>query len=240
MVNAATQAAVRASISTPVRSLARVVAVIDTRSWPTPNSMSTEVRFNPWHSGMSSGVFLAAITPAILAVFNTSPLGNAALRNSPIVSEDMRTTAPATAMRRTTSFSPTSTILAAPSLSRCENFMSKPPFFAFQLLSTRPVGRLSARRPASPDGLSAFQLARSQALADKRRRQPGRADLFFSAEWGEIEPPRPHLRSQTGFEDRPGHQAHAFLVRRGEVILSPPCCGGGGVLTPPPRRGVPR
>src|SRR5215208_108795 len=217
MVNAATLAAVRASISTPVRSLARVVAVIDTRSWPTPNSMSTEVRFNPWHSGMSSGVFLAAITPAILAVFNTSPLGNAALRNSPIVSEDMRTTAPATAMRRTTSFSPTSTILAAPSLSRCENFMSKPPFQHFSF---------SARRPASPDGLSAFQLARSQALADKRRRQPERAELLFSAECGGIEPPRPHLRSQTGFEDRPGHQAHAFLVRRVEFITSPACGGG--------------
>ena len=67
---------------------------------------------------MSSGVFLAAITPAILAVFNTSPLGNAAFRNSPIVSGDMRTTPPATAVRRTTAFSPTSTILAAPSLSR--------------------------------------------------------------------------------------------------------------------------
>src|SRR5918994_476389 len=29
-------------------------------------------------------------------------------------------------------------ILADPSLSRCENFMSNPPFFAFQLLSTPP------------------------------------------------------------------------------------------------------
>jgi hypothetical protein len=67
---------------------------------------------------MSSGVFLAAMTPAILAVFNTSPLGNAAFRNNPTVSGDMRTTPPATAVRRTTSFSPTSTILAAPSLSR--------------------------------------------------------------------------------------------------------------------------
>src|SRR5918997_5998964 len=236
MVNAATQAAVRASISTPVRSLARVVAVIDTRSWPTPNSMSTEVRFNPWHSGMSSGVFLAAITPAILAVFNTSPLGNAALRNSPIVSEDMRTTAPATAMRRTTSFSPTSTILAAPSLSRCENFMSKPPFLHFSFSARALSGACQHAARLRRTACQHFSLRvpkllltrRRSRRADKRRRQPERADLLFSAECGGIEPPRPHLRSQTGFEDRPGHQAHAFLVRRGGIISLPAPCRGGG------------
>src|ERR687889_105694 len=82
---------------------------------------------------MSSGVFLAAITPAILAVFSASPLGNAVLRNASIVSGDMRTTPPATAVRCTTSFSPTSTILAAPSLSRCEKVMTNLRFVGFRL-----------------------------------------------------------------------------------------------------------
>src|ERR687897_67420 len=101
------------------------------------------------HASSGEGLHLDARTvartgrrgdrPAILAVFNTSPLGNAAFRNSPIVSEDMRTTPPASAVRRTTSFSPTSTILAAPSLSRCENFMSKPPFQPFSLRVPKPL-----------------------------------------------------------------------------------------------------
>jgi hypothetical protein len=69
---------------------------------------------------------LAAITPAILAVLNTSPLGNAVSFINATVSGDMRTRPPATAVRRTMAFSPTSTILAAPSLSRCENFMALP------------------------------------------------------------------------------------------------------------------
>src|SRR5215207_10145044 len=82
---------------------------------------------------------------------------------------------------------------------------------AFQLVSTRP---------AAPNGLSAFQLASSQALADwltrrrsrradKRRRKPERADQLLSAECGGIEPPRPYYGRKpvlkTGRATRPTH-----------------------------------
>jgi hypothetical protein len=47
MVSAATLTAVRASISTPVRSLARAVATMPISSSPTSNSTLTEVRLRP-------------------------------------------------------------------------------------------------------------------------------------------------------------------------------------------------
>src|SRR5215210_7733771 len=39
------------------------------------------------------------------------------------------------------------------------------------------------------------------------------------AECGGIEPPRPYSRPQTGFEDRPGHQAHAFRSLQTRILV---------------------
>jgi hypothetical protein len=64
---------------------------------------------------------LAAMTPAILAVFRASPLGSAFSRSSCTVSGDILIRPAAVAVRRITAFPPTSTIRAAPSSSRCEN-----------------------------------------------------------------------------------------------------------------------
>src|SRR5215204_4838346 len=49
-----------------------------------------------------------------------------------------------------------------------------------------------------------------------------------AAECGGIEPPRPPSRPQTGFEDRPGHQAHAFRKLYGRSFYYRPSTVAAG------------
>ena len=71
-----------------------------------------------WQSGISSLVRLAAMIPASWAVVSASPFGSSPRRAT--VSGAISTVARATARRRESGLSPTSTIRTAPSGSTCE------------------------------------------------------------------------------------------------------------------------
>ena len=78
-----------------------------------------------WQSGMRSSVRLAAIVPAMMAVWKTGPLRvwiSAPVRCC-IMSGPSATTLRARAVRRVTAFPPTSTIAGLPSESRCEKLL---------------------------------------------------------------------------------------------------------------------
>lgn len=78
-VNAATDAAVSASISTPVRASGGVRAVADIRTdaegGSRTRSTETDERGTEWQSGMSELVCFAARMPAVCARVKTSPFG---------------------------------------------------------------------------------------------------------------------------------------------------------------------
>ena len=74
-VSPATATEVSASISTPVRSAVRAVAVISTASSVTSRSTVTPCSAIGWHSGTRSGVRLAPAMPAIRATAIASPFG---------------------------------------------------------------------------------------------------------------------------------------------------------------------
>ena len=105
---------VSASISTPVRSAVRTVAVIVTQSAPNSSSTVTPWMATGWHSGISSGVRLAAAIPAIRATASASPLGRFSARSRAITSAVVRSTPDAHASRTVTCLAETSTIRAAP------------------------------------------------------------------------------------------------------------------------------
>src|SRR4051794_4737106 len=115
---AATETAVSASISTPVRSAVRTVAVISTASSATVRSTVTPEMASGWHSGMSDGVCLAPMMPAMRATASASPFGTPPPRSSPTTSSDTSTRPLAVAVRAVTSLPVTSTIRAAPDSSR--------------------------------------------------------------------------------------------------------------------------
>src|SRR5215207_9961165 len=119
MVSAATEAAVIASISTPVGPVVRASAAMSTRPSPTSIRTSTKLSASGWHSGISSAVRLAAWIPAIRAVPTTSPFGPSPRATAVAVAGVMSTTARATARRSVASLPPTSTIRARPAASRC-------------------------------------------------------------------------------------------------------------------------
>src|SRR5436190_4096466 len=118
-VSAATETAVKASISTPVCALVSTVAEISTTASPTLSITPMFDKGNGWHSGISSAVRFAAMIPATWAVASASPFGRSRSRRA--VSGAMRTSARATARRRETSLPPTSTIRTAPVSSTCES-----------------------------------------------------------------------------------------------------------------------
>ena len=62
-VSAATETAVSASISTPVRSVVRTVAVMSTDASVTVRSTVTPEIASGWHSGISGGRLLGAHDP---------------------------------------------------------------------------------------------------------------------------------------------------------------------------------
>ncbi|MNH30385.1 hypothetical protein D3C79_906770 [compost metagenome] len=118
-VRAATLAAVRASISTPVAPSSAQVAMIRTESGATAlSSTLTAVSSSGWHSGISSWVRLAAMIPAIRDTAKTSPLGWPPVQISARVSGFIRTQASAIASRRVSGLLLTSTMCAWPRLSR--------------------------------------------------------------------------------------------------------------------------
>ena len=123
-----------ASISTPVREVVLTSVVISTLaasgapSWKSTVTLATG---RGWHSGTSSGVFLAAMIPAMRAVPSASPLGRPSWPSRSITSSVVVTTAWARAVREVTSLAETSTIWALPSERtwvRCEVSAMSPPF----------------------------------------------------------------------------------------------------------------
>jgi len=117
-VRQATETAVNASISTPVRSAVRAVAVTTTPASSTTRSTVTPDSPIGWHSGTRSGVRLAPMIPATRATASASPLGTPSPRSSATQSGDRSTRPVAVAVRAVTSLSVTSTMRAAPLSSR--------------------------------------------------------------------------------------------------------------------------
>jgi hypothetical protein len=116
MVSAATDAAVSASISTPVLPASFTEASIFTTAFSMSSLKSTATcsMAKGWHMGIRRDVSLAAMMPATRATDNTSPLGSFLSTSRRIVSFDIVTEAQARAQRSVTGFAPTSTILALP------------------------------------------------------------------------------------------------------------------------------
>src|SRR5258705_883601 len=115
-VRPATAAAVSASISTPVLSTVR------TRAWMvTVERLSSRAKLTSqpvirrgWQGGMSSGVRLAAMIPAVRATPSTSPLAVCPARIAWRVAGRIFTITCATASRAVSFFGETSTIRASP------------------------------------------------------------------------------------------------------------------------------
>ncbi len=115
-VNAATDTAVRASISTPVASLTFASAVISTADVSSANRSrtSTWVREIGWQSGIRSLVLLAPVIPASFATVRTSPLARELEATRENACGERRTRPVATAERGDGSFRVTSTMDALP------------------------------------------------------------------------------------------------------------------------------
>ena len=115
MVRAATDAAVRASISTPVLAVVAAEAVMATPLFVTVVITSMKVSGSGWHIGISSDVFLAAWMPAMRATSSGLPLGffGSALSTA----FERATKAEAVASRRVGGFALTSTMRAWPASS---------------------------------------------------------------------------------------------------------------------------
>ena len=125
MASAATVTEVSASISTPVRSAVRTVAVMSTPSSAISRSTVQPCTPMMWARGSSSGVFFAAAMPATLATASTSPFGTVPVRSASTTSGDVFTVATAVAERTVGSLAVTSTMRAWPRASRCVNSMSQ-------------------------------------------------------------------------------------------------------------------
>ena len=113
----ATDTEVSASISTPVRSAVRVVAVMSTPSSVTASSTVTPCSPIGWHSGIRSGVRLAPAIPAIRATASASPFGTSPALRAATARADSSTRPVAQADRAVTSLPDTSTIRACPAAS---------------------------------------------------------------------------------------------------------------------------
>lgn len=123
---AATVTAVKASISTPVRSAVRTVAV--TRTPSVSSARSTVAPCTPitCASGRSSAHFFAPAIPAIRATANASPFGTEPSRSASSTAGEQCTMPLAVALRTVGDFSVTSTIRAWPAASRWVKVMGSP------------------------------------------------------------------------------------------------------------------
>src|SRR6476661_6808984 len=117
--SAATDTAVRASISMPVRSAVRTVAVTSTPSSATVRSTATPCTAIGCASGISSGVRLTAWMPAMRATASASPLGTSPSRSAATAAAESRTRPAALASRAVTALADTSTMWALPSARTC-------------------------------------------------------------------------------------------------------------------------
>src|SRR5690606_29237514 len=151
----ATATAVNASISTPVRSTIRTVAVTSTPWSPTTRSTTAPCTPMTCASGRSSAVRFAPAIPAMRATASTSPLGTVPSRSAATISGEHRTTPVAVAERTVGCLAVTSTMRACPRSSRCVKLMAP-------LSHARPArhtGR-SARPVASVEQQHAHRVAR--------------------------------------------------------------------------------
>lgn len=115
---AATVTAVSASISTPVRSVARTREVISTPPSTTSRSTTTPSTRRGCARGSRSGHFLTALMPAIRATASASPLGTAPSARTRMIFSEHATKLRAVASRRVTALPETSTMRACPLSSR--------------------------------------------------------------------------------------------------------------------------
>src|SRR6056297_1738913 len=161
-VRAATDTAVKASISTPVWPEVLTVAVIRTpgRSSSTTRSTETLVIGSGWHSGIRSAVFLAAMIPARRAMPRTSPFLAVPAATSASVWARMRTHPSATATRSVTGLPDTSTMWAWPCPSKCVSSAIARPFPMNRIGQDGAGGRRDIRLP-------------HQAFADQETARPG-------------------------------------------------------------------
>src|SRR3954471_11013878 len=118
MVRHATDTAISASISTPVRSTVSTDDSTSTYVSSIRKLMRTAPTSSGWHSGIMSEVRFAAWMPATRATDSTSPFLISRLAMAAVVSARMNTLHRATARRWVGSLGVTSTIRARPSGSR--------------------------------------------------------------------------------------------------------------------------
>src|SRR5579863_1056507 len=213
----ATATAVRASISTPVRSAVRATAVSSTPRSVTVASTVTPCSPIGWHSGIRSGVRLAPAIPAILATASASPLGTAPARSAATASAASSTRPVAQAERAVTSLPDTSTIRAWPALSTC------------------------VRRPGDAISLTLPLYFYAERTVVARRAQPcvrsGQDEDVGALARGHLDHPFGHDDQRVGLAQR-GHLMRALASQR----LDPP---GRAVQHPaqeraPPGRGAQR
>src|SRR5829696_3517295 len=159
MVRQATETAVSASISTPVCPATFTSAVTLTPGSASSMAQSTITldSSSGWQSGMSSWVRFAAKMPASRAVPSTSPFLASPSRMRRTVSGVVTTAPSARATRAVTSFSETSTILAAP------------------VRSTWVRSGTASPEQKPPRGVGHIGLAH-QALADEERADANRRE----------------------------------------------------------------
>src|SRR5262245_63282610 len=121
-VSPATAAAVSASISTPVLSTVRTRASTVTvdRFWSMRKLMSAPVMRSGWQRGISSGVRLAPMIPAVRATPRTSPFTSCPARTATTVAAFIFNVTRATASRTVSDLAETSTIRASPAGVRWE------------------------------------------------------------------------------------------------------------------------
>lgn len=137
-VKAAVDAAVNASISTPVLPSHSTVARISMLASVCFKSTLTCETGIGWQSGMRSGVRLAAMMPATLAIPSTSPFFIWLSRISlSAVSSEKRTVQAAVAMREVTFFWAIDTMCAAPDSETWVNFGPAAPGLLSSLASWR-------------------------------------------------------------------------------------------------------
>src|SRR5512133_2196045 len=162
MVRQAAVTAVSASISTPVRSTVRTVAVISSPVARERISTSTPERAIGWQSGTRSGVRFAPMIPASRAAAMTSPFSTSPRRTSASVARDISTNPRATATRSVAGFAPTSIIFIALAL---VPVLAEPPLGVDRGLAAHP--RRGDRLPVGRVG----DVARGEDAGDRRVRR---------------------------------------------------------------------
>src|SRR3984893_1604315 len=157
MVKAATDAPVRASISTPVRWCTDTWHVMTISPLRLSSISIAHLSMGRgWQKGMRSCVRLAAMTPEMMAVSNTGPffVRWPLLRSAAATFGGKRTRASAVAMRCVTLFAPTSTMVGRLRSSRCVR-----PVVVLISLARRVATRVAFGFLTSPANVEHFDLA---------------------------------------------------------------------------------